>query len=69
MDSIDRLQGDEAHLMSPSYKGSQPRCLRLWYHLYGTGFGTLQIQQKPEIGRAKVLWTKTNNQGKIFKDF
>ena len=32
--------------------------------LYGVGQGTLQIQQKPETGRAKTLWTKTNDQGK-----
>jgi hypothetical protein len=35
----------------------------VWYHLYGAGQGTLQVQQKPEVGRAKTLWTKSNNQG------
>ena len=63
VDTTGRSQGEEAHLASPSYKGSQPRCLRIWYHLYGAGPGTLQIQQKPEIGRAKTLWTKSNDQG------
>ena len=63
IDPTGRLQGDTAILMSPNYKGSQPRCLRLWYHLFGAGQGTLQIQQKPEIGRAKTLWTRTNDQG------
>lgn len=58
--------GDEAHLLSPYYKGSQPRCLRLWYHLYGAEQGTLQIKQQLESGKANLLWTKTNNQGKRF---
>ncbi|CAF0847412.1 unnamed protein product, partial [Rotaria sordida] len=62
-----RSQSDEAHLMSPSYTGSQPRCLRLWYHLYGVGQGTLQIQQKPEIGRARTIWTKSNDQDNIWR--
>ncbi|UJR31098.1 hypothetical protein I4U23_018606, partial [Adineta vaga] len=61
------LQGDTAYLMSPSYKGSQPRCLRLWYHLFGADQGILQIQQKPEIGRAKTLWTRLNNQDNIWR--
>lgn len=52
--------------MSPSYKGSQPRCLRFWYHLYGAEQGTLQIQQKTEGARARTIWTKSNDQGNIF---
>ena len=64
-----RLTGDEAHLISPSYKGGQPRCLRLWYHLYGAEQGILQVQQKPEIGRAKTIWSKSNDQGMILNCF
>jgi hypothetical protein len=67
IDTTGRLTGDDAQLASPSYKGSQPRCLHLWYHLYGAAQGSLQIQQKPEIGRAKTLWTKTNDQGNIWR--
>ena len=63
IDPTNRDQGDEAHLVSPAYKGSQPRCLKLWYHLFGAGHATLQIQQKPAVGRAKTLWTKSNDQG------
>jgi len=69
IDPTGRTAGDEAHLISPSYAGGQPRCLRLWYHLYGAGQGTLQIQKKPEVGRAKTLWTKTNDQGKELDSF
>lgn len=66
IDTNGRATGDDAQLVSPSYKGSQPRCLHLWYHLYGAEQGIIQIQQKPELGRAKTLWTKTNDQGEIF---
>jgi len=69
IDTTGRLTGDDAQLASPSYKGSQPRCLHIWYHLYGAAQGSLQIQQKPEIGRAKTLWTKTNDQGTIFNNY
>ncbi len=69
IDPTGRSIGDEAHLASPSYKGSQPRCLYLWYHLNGAGQGTIQIKQKPEIGPAKTIWTKTNDQGKISHGF
>jgi hypothetical protein len=65
LDTTGRLIGDDAQLASPSYKGSQPRCLHLWYHLYGAKQGSLQVQQKPEIGRARTLWSKTNDQGTI----
>ncbi|MCC7159816.1 MAG: hypothetical protein IT281_09780 [Ignavibacteria bacterium] len=65
IDPTGRSIGDEAHFMSPSYLGGQPRCLHFWYHLYGTEHGQLQIQQKPEIGEAKILWSKSTYQGKI----
>ncbi|CAF4086941.1 unnamed protein product, partial [Rotaria sordida] len=67
VDPTGRSQGDEAHLVSSSYTGNQPRCLRFWYHLYGTGQGTLLIEQKPEIGRTKIIWTKSNNQDNIWR--
>ncbi|CAF3769976.1 unnamed protein product, partial [Adineta steineri] len=67
IDPTGRLTGDTALIMSPSYKGSQPRCLRLWYHLFGAAQGTLQIQQQPEIGRPKTLWTRTNDQDNIWR--
>ena len=67
IDPTGRAIGDDAQLASPSYKGSQPRCLNLWYYLHGDQQGTLQIQQKPDIGRAKTLWTKTNDQGNIWR--
>jgi hypothetical protein len=58
-----REPGDEAHLISPAYNSSQPRCLRIWYHLYGIKPGTLQIRQQPEVGQTEVLWSKSINQG------
>lgn len=67
LDTNGRLQGDDALLSSPSYKGSQPRCLYLWYHLNGAAQGSLQIQQKPELDRAKTIWTKSNDQGNIWR--
>lgn len=67
IDSTGRSQGDDALLSSPSYKGSQPRCLSIWYRLNGASQGSLQIQQKPEVDRAKTIWTKSNDQGKIFQ--
>jgi MAM domain, meprin/A5/mu len=66
IDTNGRATGDDAQLVSPSFKGSQPRCMHFWYHLYGAGQGILQIQQKPDLGRGKTLWTKTNDQGKRF---
>ena len=63
IDPTGRLEADEAHFASPTYVASQPRCLRLWYHLYGAGQGTLRIQQKPDTTRARTLWSKSNDQG------
>ncbi|CAF4840990.1 unnamed protein product, partial [Rotaria sp. Silwood1] len=67
VDPTDRSFGDEAHLVSSSYTGNQLRCLRFWYHLYGTEQGILQIQQKPETGRPKIIWTKSNDQDNIWR--
>ncbi|CAF1942585.1 unnamed protein product [Rotaria magnacalcarata] len=65
IDPTNRSIGDEAHFMSPSYIGDQPRCFRYRYHLYGAEQSKLQIQQKPEIGRPKTLWSKSTYQARV----
>jgi hypothetical protein len=67
VESYGHEPGDEAHLISPAYNNNQPRCLRLWCHLYGIRPGTLEIRKQPEIGQPEVLWSKSNNQGIIEK--
>ncbi|CAF3348529.1 unnamed protein product [Rotaria sp. Silwood2] len=51
---------------TPSGTPTVGSCLHLWYYLYRAEQGTLLIQQKSEIGRAKIIWTKSNDQDNIW---
>ncbi|CAF2816124.1 unnamed protein product [Rotaria sp. Silwood2] len=57
---------DDIQLNHDNAPPSGRSCLHLWYYLYRAEQGTLLIQQKSEIGRAKIIWTKSNDQDNIW---
>lgn len=43
--------GDKAELASYRYFASSPNCqMSLWYHMYGSGVGSLQVKIKKSDG-------------------
>ena len=47
--SAPRREGDNAFLVSESFERTTGtgRCMRFWYHMAGTGMGTLNIYIRP----------------------
>lgn len=41
--SAPRKPGDKARLKSPLYQDSGDICINFWYHMYGSGIGTLNV--------------------------
>ncbi|XP_072046394.1 hyalin-like [Amphiura filiformis] len=64
--SSPRVAGDTARLISPSIPGNAggPRCrINFWYHMYGTGMGTLRVYARTVVGGDSSLWSRSGNQG------
>ena len=62
--------GDKARLLSPRYSATTGKCLRFWYHMYGTGIGTLNVRIKRTVfGRPMyhLQWSRTGNHGNIWR--
>lgn len=69
--SIDpQRPGDKARLMT-EYRGALPQCLTFWYHMYGSGVGTLKVfTQTSGIQPRKIgqdLFTQSGNKGDKWK--
>ena len=62
--SAPRKQGDRAWLVSNTLKNNTNYCLSFWYHMYGTGMGTLNVNIWPFNSGLKQykIWTKRGNQ-------
>ncbi|GFN85250.1 MAM and LDL-receptor class a domain-containing protein 2-like [Plakobranchus ocellatus] len=63
--------GDTAVITSNTYKGfmySRNGCLTFWYHMYGSGIGTLNVYRKDEGASAPVkIWTLSGEQENAWK--
>ena len=62
-----RKKGDNAILYSNAYfaasKGA--RCFNFWYHMTGSGIGTLNIYQRS--AKSTPIWTRSDDQGNKWK--
>mgnify|MGYP000070199087 CR=1 FL=1 len=48
--------GDKAELASYRYFASSPNCrMSLWYHMFGTGVGSLEVKLKKSDGTYEIL--------------
>ncbi|XP_054838264.1 MAM domain-containing protein 2-like [Eublepharis macularius] len=58
------MEGDVAHLVSPTCTSPGPFCFRFWYHLYGAAtLMSLRVYVVPEGGERKMLWIATGRKG------
>ena len=69
--SSPRLHGHKAFLMSPFLRkpSTNGECFTFWFHMYGSGIGTLQIflttanVKEHKGGGRKMLWSLSGNRG------
>ena len=57
--------GHKAFLMSPMFDTSRAdgECFTFWYHMFGSGIGTLQIYVDSAIAGKKLLWSLAGDKG------
>lgn len=63
--------GQKAILTSMTMRKSQSgtKCLMFWYHMYGTGMGSLKVIAKDvALGTESLLVTLSGNQGDNWKE-
>ena len=64
--SYPRKAGDKAQLLSPSYPSTSGKCLRFWYHMYGSDIGTLNIRIKRMVLGSPTYflqWSRSGDRG------
>ncbi|XP_019632083.1 PREDICTED: MAM and LDL-receptor class A domain-containing protein 2-like [Branchiostoma belcheri] len=61
--SSPRLPGDVARLVSEAFPVATGRCLSFWYHMYGSGMGTLRVVLHETQSRPVSVWEVSGDQG------
>lgn len=59
--SAPRVPGDVARLQSTQFAASTTQCLHFWYHMYGSGIGTLNVYVVTASGN-QTVWSMSGNQ-------
>lgn len=44
------------------------RCLRFWFHMYGSGMGTLNVYKNNNAGVKEIIFTRSGNQGNLWQE-
>ncbi|GAB1608584.1 hypothetical protein Ahia01_001142600 [Argonauta hians] len=57
--------GDNAILVSESFKSTSGKCVNFWYHTYNKQVGTLNVYLRLDDSR-QLLWTRSSFQGKFW---
>ncbi|KAH9494979.1 hypothetical protein Btru_018315, partial [Bulinus truncatus] len=57
--------GQKARLIAQHISITSDMCLEFWYHMYGSGQGTLSVLTNVQ-NQGKTLWTKSGNQGNVW---
>lgn len=71
--SLPRKQGDTARLVSETmtkhWSTTVPYCLRFWYHMTGSGIGTLNLYIKTGTGSVneQLIWKLSGSQAQWWK--
>ncbi|KAK7473655.1 hypothetical protein BaRGS_00035133, partial [Batillaria attramentaria] len=61
--SAPRVKGDKARLISQAYQPTQASCVEFWYHMYGSGVGSLNVYLETNGNLGSPAWSKQGNQG------
>ena len=58
-----QMPGDRAILQSQTFPATASRCLTFWYHMLGTGIGTLSVSMVMlPSNKSVTLWSLSGNQ-------
>ena len=74
IEATGRKIGDKARLSSEQLNKMSnrriPYCLRFWYHMMGSGVGTLNLMVKtcPGSTNEKITWQLSGNQGNKWRE-
>lgn len=68
--SSPRKQGETALLTSEEFfkTSSSGRCVKFWYHMYGSGIGALKVYYKTNATK-QVIWGLNGQQSAHLKDW
>ena len=65
--SAPRKAGDTARLIGPSQKATTGKCLKFYYHMYGSNMGRLNIYMKRHNRLYSSIWSANGNQGNLWR--
>ena len=67
--SSPRKSGEKARLHSEILPAGPAMCLSFWYHMHGTGMGTLTVYKQPaqDNGLMDSMWEVSGEQGNRWK--
>ena len=57
--------GNKARLLGPTQPATQGKCLRFFYHMKGSGIGTLNVYYKSQNVLHR-LWTRSGQAGSLW---
>jgi len=57
--------GDRATLLSPSFESTSIVVFAFWYHMYGSGMGSLTLEATEDGTVWVPLWTRTGEAGNV----
>ena len=61
--SSPRRYGQKARMLTPVYPATSGECIQFYYHMYGTGMGTLVLHTMSNGQITGDIFTKSGNQG------
>ena len=61
--SAPRTRGQKARLVGQSQPSTTGSCLQFYYHMFGSGMGTLNVYARTGNAVGNPVWTKSGNQG------
>jgi len=54
--------GDKSKLESKEFKATEGRCLSFWYHMYGVGMGSLNVNIQ-DVNGVRQIWKQLGDKG------
>ena len=67
-EASNRKPGQLARLLSPIEQKTTGKCLKFWYHMYGSSMGTLSVKLKiNNVLQRQPIWSESGNKGNVWK--
>lgn len=63
IEATNQARGNKARFVGPIESQTSGQCLEFWYHMLGSGIGTLNVYNKRGSSLGQPVWTLSSNQG------